>query len=115
MLTSVAQPDLAAALRIVAMAVGRGHLPIMSGVRLEARGDELVVTACGTELSIAHRLPAIDPGVGTVIVPAKLLDRFVADVAGPVELSLEGDDLRVVAGNSRLLLRTMAVDGIGPD
>jgi DNA polymerase III subunit beta len=89
-LTVSAKP-LTAELKAVLPAVAnRSGLPILSGVRLEASDDGLVVEATDLELT-ARRLVreniAVD-AAGSVVVPAKALAKAVAAMAEP-EIALE--------------------------
>ncbi|HYV01457.1 MAG TPA: hypothetical protein VEM93_03850, partial [Actinomycetota bacterium] len=89
-LTLSAKPftaDLKAVLPAVAT---RSGLPILSGVRLEASDEGLVIEATDLELT-ARRVVREDVAVdsaGSVVVPAKALAKAVAAMAEP-EIELE--------------------------
>lgn len=105
----VSQPDLSSALRAVAPVVGRGHLPVMASVRLEARGDELLVSASSAEATVRHVLPLVHPAVGIAVVPARPLARFTASVEDHIALDLRPDAVVASSGRVRMELRTVPV------
>jgi DNA polymerase III subunit beta len=116
-LTLFAKP-LSAHLKAVLPAVAnRSGLPILSGVRLEATDDGLVIEATDLELT-ARRLVREDVAVdaaGSVVVPAKALAKAVAAMAEP-EIALESalndgrTDLDVRAGTRSLTLQGWPTD-----
>ncbi len=116
-LTLSAKPftvDLKAVLPAVAT---RSGLPILSGVRLEASDDELVIEATDLELT-ARRTVREDVAVdaaGSVVVPAKALAKAVAAMAEP-KIALESApndgraDLDVRAGTRTVTLQGWATE-----
>jgi DNA polymerase-3 subunit beta len=79
-----------------------GTLPVLSGVRLEVKGDELSVTGTDLELSIRLSITVGGERDGAVVVPARLIADIVRSLpAGAVELDLGDDELSVSAGRSQ--------------
>jgi DNA polymerase-3 subunit beta len=89
-LTVSAKPFTAHLKAVLPAVANRSGLPILSGVRLEASDDGLVIEATDLELT-ARRLVRGDVAVdapGSVVVPAKALAKAVAAMAEP-EIDLE--------------------------
>jgi DNA polymerase III subunit beta len=55
-----------------ATAVPIGSLPVLSGVRLDLRGDVLTVTATDIELTISTDIEVAGQQDGSSVIPAKL-------------------------------------------
>ena len=96
-------------------ATGRsGTYPVLEGLHLSVRGDELSVT--GTDLEMSIRLTTTVGGVsdGAVVVPARLSADAVKSLpAGAVEFSADGgseDTVTISAGRSQFSLRSYNVD-----
>jgi DNA polymerase-3 subunit beta len=116
-LTVSAKP-FAADLKAVLPAVAtRSGLPILSGVRLEASDEGLVIEATDLELT-ARRVVREDVAVdaaGSVVVPAKALAKAVAAMAEP-EIALESAPnygrtaLDVRAGTRTVTLQGWAIE-----
>jgi len=88
-----------------------GALPVLSGLRLEARGDDLSVTGTDLELSIRLTVTVGGERDGAVVVPARLIADIVRSLpAGAVELDLRDDELSVSAGRSQFSIRPLGLD-----
>ncbi len=88
-----------------------GTLPVLSGVRLEVKGDELSVTGTDLELSIRLSITVGGERDGAVVVPARLIADIVRSLpAGAVELDLGDDELSVSAGRSQFRVRPLGLD-----
>lgn len=88
-----------------------GALPVLEGLHLSVRGDELSVT--GTDLDMSIRLAATIGGVsdGAVVVPARLSADAVKSLpAGAVEVSAGDDDVTISAGRSQFALRNYNIE-----
>ncbi len=88
-----------------------GALPVLEGLFLQVRGDELSIT--GTDLEMSIRLTVAVGGVsdGAIVVPARLSADAVKSLpAGAVELSVGDDDVTISAGRSQFSLRSYNVD-----
>jgi DNA polymerase-3 subunit beta len=92
-------------------ATGRsGSLPVLSGLRLELKGDRLTVTGSDLELTVQYELTVDGQQDGGVVVP-KLLSDIVRSFGDPkVEISVEGENIDVAAGRSRFAIRPLAFD-----
>jgi DNA polymerase-3 subunit beta len=116
-LTLSAKP-FAAVLKAVLPAVAtRPGLPILSGVRLEASDDGLVIEATDLELTVRHMVHdgvTVD-AAGSVVVPAKALAKAIAAMAEP-KIALESApndgraDLDVRAGTRTVTLQGWATE-----
>ena len=116
-LTLFAKPFTADLKAVLPAVANRSGLPILSGVRLEASDDGLVIEATDLELT-ARRLVREDVTVdaaGSVVVPAKALAKAVAAMAEP-EIALESalndgrGALDVRAGTRTVTLQGWATD-----
>lgn len=88
-----------------------GTLPVLSGLRLEVRGDELSVLGTDLELSIRLTIAVGGERDGAVVVPARLIADIVRALpAGAVELDLGDDELSVSAGRSQFAIRPLGLD-----
>lgn len=93
-----------------------GALPVLEGLHLSVRGDELAVT--GTDLEMSIRLTTTVGGVsdGAVVVPARLSADAVKSLpAGAVEFAAGGDgpgddSVTISAGRSQFSLRSYSID-----
>jgi DNA polymerase-3 subunit beta len=93
-------------------ATGRsGALPVLSGLRLELKGDQLSVT--GTDLDLTIQLTTEVGGErdGGVVINAKLAADIVRSLGtGKVEVSAEGDDVSISNGRSQFSVRPLSFD-----
>lgn len=88
-----------------------GTLPVLSGVRLEVRDDELSVTGTDLELSIRLTVTVGGERDGAVVVPARLIADIVRALpAGAVELVKGDDEVSVSAGRSQFSIRQLGLD-----
>jgi len=88
-----------------------GALPVLSGLRLEVRGDDLSVTGTDLELSIRLTVTVGGDREGAVVVPARLIADIVRSLpAGAAELDLRDDELSVSAGRSQFSIRPLGLD-----
>src|SRR3954453_4987822 len=71
---TAAKDDLVQALGVVARAVStRTAIQILSGILLEARGNELRLAATDMELSVRATVPADVQGEGSIVLPGRTL------------------------------------------
>ncbi len=88
-----------------------GTLPVLSGLRLEVRGDELCVTGTDLELSIRLTVKVGGEQDGAVVVPARLVADIVRSLpVGAVEVALAGEELNISAGRSQFSIRPLSLD-----
>lgn len=89
----------------------RTTVPILSNVRLEAVADGLILSATDLDTTVSHRIPAEVETEGTLTVPAKKLQHFVAELpAAPVRLKAEGTRLELSCGKARMRLVGIPAD-----
>jgi DNA polymerase III subunit beta len=88
-----------------------GTLPVLSGLRLEVHGDELVVVGTDLELSIRLTVKVGGEDDGAVVVPARLVAEIVRSLpVGAVEVGLVGEELSISAGRSQFVIRPLSLD-----
>jgi DNA polymerase III subunit beta len=93
-------------------ATGRtGTLPVLSGVRLELKGDELSITGTDLDLTIQLSVPVGGERDGGVVVPARLAADIVRSMgAGKVEVAVDDDTVVISGGRSQFSVRPMSFD-----
>ncbi|OGY19413.1 MAG: hypothetical protein A3F04_00815 [Candidatus Chisholmbacteria bacterium RIFCSPHIGHO2_12_FULL_49_9] len=106
MQVSVLQDKLVKGLSSVAYAVSsKPSLPILSNVLLTAKEGILQLAATDLSLGIQLRIGAKVKKEGAITVPAKVFGELVSSFPlAPVELSLEGESLRIQCGSYRARL-----------
>jgi DNA polymerase-3 subunit beta len=88
-----------------------GTLPVLSGLRLEVRGDELSITGTDLELSIRLTVAVGGDKDGAVVVPARLVADIVRSLPpGAVEVALSDDEVSITAGRSQFTIRPLGLD-----
>lgn len=88
-----------------------GQLPVLSGLHIVLKGDELSITGSDLELTISTRVLVNGETDGQVIVPAKLLTEVVRSLGpGAVELVSGDQDLAIRGGRSDFSIRTISAD-----
>ena len=88
-----------------------GTLPVLSGLRLEVKGDELSVTGTDLELSIRLTIAVGGERDGAVVVPARLVADIVRSLpAGAVEFALADDEVSISTGRSHFTIRPLGLD-----
>jgi DNA polymerase-3 subunit beta len=88
-----------------------GTLPVLSGVRLEVKGDELSVTGTDLELSIRLTVTVGGDRDGAVVVPARLIADIVRALPpGAVDVELGDDELSVSSGRSQFSVRPLGLE-----
>ena len=89
----------------------RPPVPVLAGVRLEAKGSSLVLASFDYEVSAHCEVAADVEEDGVVLVSGRLL----ADIAKalpnkPVDLEVEGNKVAVPCGSARFSLAAMDAD-----
>jgi DNA polymerase III subunit beta len=85
-----------------------GALPVLSGVRLELRGDDLQLTGSDLDLTISVHANVSGEADGVGVLPAKLAGDIVRALEpGKVEVELGDDEARISAGRSQFAVRTI--------
>ncbi len=88
-----------------------GTLPVLSGVRLETRGDDLSVTGTDLELSIRLSVPVAGERDGAVVVPARLIADIVRALPpGAVDVALGDEELSISSGRSQFSIRPLGLE-----
>ncbi len=90
---------------------GTATLPVLSGLRLELIGDELTITGTDLELTIQRTITVAGETDGGAVIPARLSSDIVRSLpSGAVEMSSEGDEVRISAGRSNFAVRALNFD-----
>lgn len=88
-----------------------GALPVLSGLRLEVHGDELIVTGTDLELSIRLTVTVGGERDGSVVVPARLVADIVRSLPpGAVEVAVVDEEVSISAGRSQFSIRPLGLD-----
>jgi DNA polymerase III subunit beta len=91
-----------------------GTLPVLSGVRMEVRGDTLTVTGTDLELTIRLTIEVGGERDGAAVVPARLIGDIVKALpAGAVEIGLDpsdGGELSIASGRSQFSVRPLSLE-----
>jgi DNA polymerase-3 subunit beta len=110
MKTEVLQQSLNKALAITGRLIsGRGQLPVLANVLIEARKDGLVLSATNLEMGVRVTVGGKVFEEGAITVPAKSLAEFIGSMGEVnVELITEGEKLRVTGGKLTALFAGIA-------
>lgn len=88
--------DLADSFSKVTRAIsGKSNVPILEGVKIEAYGDKLTLTASDTEITIENTITAKIMLEGEIVVPGKLMSELVKKM-GSQQVELECLDEKVL-------------------
>jgi len=100
------------ALQTVQRAVSsRPGIPALSGVLLNAVGDELILATTDLEVSARLRLPVQVQREGVALVPARLLADMVKSFdQAPVDFEEQGGQARIVCNNYEGTLRCLPAE-----
>jgi len=93
-------------------ATGRtGALPVLSGVKLELRGDRLTVTGTDLDLTIQITEDVQGGADGTTVVNARLSSDIVRALeSGRVTVETSEDEVQIAAGRSQFTVRALSAD-----
>lgn len=93
--------------------VGKGSMPIIQNVLLEAEGGKLTMTTTDLDISIMSVIECEVLESGATTLPVKLLFNAIGKVVeGEIEISVDlNDKALIVAGNARYRLSGMSSDG----
>lgn len=87
----------------------RGSGPASGGLRLETRGDRLVVLGSDAELAVEYTVEVNGLGDGTCMLPGRLLMDVVRSMPqGAVTVECDEYEARISAGRSQFSLRVAA-------
>jgi DNA polymerase-3 subunit beta len=88
-----------------------GALPVLSGIRVELTGDELLLSGTDLELSISVTVTVAGGDDGVAVIPARLFADIVRALEpGAVEVEIMDDTAQVSAGRSQFSLRLIPAD-----
>lgn len=88
-----------------------GALPVLSGVKLDAKDSFLQATGSDLDLTIRSSVEVAVDDPGAAVVPARLMSDIVRSLEpGAVEIDVDGDEARISAGRSQFAVRTLPVD-----
>jgi len=106
------KPILEEGLQTVARAINpRSPLPILSHILMEARGDQLTLTATDLDLGVCLRIPATIAVEGALACPAKLLLEIVSKLPGaPVSLQATEGRVQILCGRSKFEITTLPAE-----
>ena len=116
MLATVDSQDLGAACRTVSPALG-GTRAVHSMLRLDTDSDSVRIRARNDQWGIDTKVPAFDTEAGSILVPGRAFQLFVASIDGSVTFTWPVDHQRLLvdAGESKMKLTTGDVnDWIDP-
>jgi DNA polymerase III subunit beta len=108
----ILQEQLIKGITIALRGVGsRPQLPILANLLLEAKAGVLTISSTDLELGIAVTMAAKVGEVGKITVPARLFSDFIGSLpGGKVELRLEKESLKAIAGSYKASFQTVAAD-----
>jgi DNA polymerase-3 subunit beta len=112
---SISRDLFLAALQVVGRAVSsRATLPSLSGVKLDAAGGKLTLSATDSELGLVINVDDVAAEAeGTLLLPGRLLVDVVRNLpAGDVQLALRSSerDVELTAGGAQFHLRTLPAE-----
>lgn len=93
----------------------RATLPALSGVRLEVRGERLVLSSTDLEIASELSIPVSAEREGVALVPGRLLGDVVRSLP-PAAVAAEatGDRLHLTCGRAKFDLRLMPAEDFPP-
>ena len=101
-----------AVLKVVKAISSKNINPILEGIKLSVKGDELILTATDTEISIEKTIKATTFIEGETVVPGKLFAEFIKRLEDEdeIELSLEENQLKISYSSSVGYIQTLNVE-----
>ena len=82
--------------------------PVLSGVRLEVRGDRLLVAGSDLDLTIQVDVAVAGSADGVCVIPARLVSDIVRALEpGAVTFEAGDDEVRITAGRSQFAVRML--------
>ncbi len=108
----VTQENLHKALAMVSrVADNRGSLPILSHILLKTNQNQLQLSATNLEIAITRQIGGKITAPGSVTVPARLMNDFVASLpAGTINLEVENSKLRIKSDNYNSTINGIAAE-----
>lgn len=98
-----------AVLKVVKAISGKTTNPILEGIKLSVKGDELILTATDTEISIEKTIKASPFTEGQTVVPGKLFSEFTKRLENEDEIELyqEDNQLKISYSSSEGYISTL--------
>ncbi len=88
-----------------------GARPVLACVKLDLKGDNLTITGSDLDLTITVTIAVAGAKSGVAVVPARLMSDVIRSVRpGAIDLTVDEDDLRVVADPSEFSIRLFPAD-----
>ncbi|MBI2709830.1 MAG: DNA polymerase III subunit beta [Actinobacteria bacterium] len=94
-----------------AVASRGGSLPVLAGIRIELRGDQLHLTGSDLDLTIGVETSVTGAADGVAVVPSRITNEMVRSLAsGRVDVAVEGDEARISAGRFESTIRLLPAE-----
>src|SRR5919202_6341067 len=94
-----------------AAATRGGALPALSGIRMEATGDNLQLAGSDLDLTVQVELQVVVHEPGVCVVPARLATDIVRALEpGAVSFSVEGSEAVISSGRSQFAVRVLPAE-----
>lgn len=94
-----------------AVATRAGALPVLSGVHIVARGNDVTITGSDLDLTVRVNTMAHTQGDGAVVLGARLVSDIVRSLEeGTVTLEVKDSHATLTSGRSSFTLRTLNAD-----
>ncbi len=109
---SINRTELQNALSVVSKGIStRSTLPVLSGILIEAHGDELTFQTTDLELSIQYDVIALVEEEGSVVVPGKLFNDIIKSLPDmAVNVIADADHATVTCDASSFTIKTLNPD-----
>ncbi|WP_165062732.1 DNA polymerase III subunit beta [Adlercreutzia sp. ZJ154] len=106
---TINKTELQNALSVVLKGVStRSTLPVLSGIMLDVSGDEVVLQSTDLEYSVKYILPALVDEPGKTVVPGKLFNDIVKNLADAAVCIQESDNTaHITCDTSSFSVRTL--------
>lgn len=106
---SISKNSLQTALGIVLKGTStRSTLPVLSGILMEAKGDELIFNTTNLELSIRYATPALIEEEGKAVLPGKLFNDIVKNLPdAAVNVSADNASAHIICDTASFEIRAL--------
>lgn len=85
-----------------------GALPVLSGLLIEMKDDQIEVTGTDLELTVKATAAVQGEGVGTAVLPARLFGDIIRSLEpGVVQVEVGDEEARISAGRSEFTVRVL--------
>ena len=109
---SINQSELVRAITVVLKGVStRSTLPVLSGILIEAKGDEVLFQSTDLELSVRYRTAALVEEEGNTVVPGRLTHDIVKSLPdAAVSFETANGSSSISCGSTRFSVKTLNSD-----